>query len=122
MLSGMAEQSLTETAYLVLTALADEPQHGYAVIEEIKRISQGDVVLHTGTLYATLDRLRAAELIEVEREEVVQSRLRRYYRLSGAGRERLAVETQRLQRHAAAADARLNRLRGARPATGAGAA
>ena len=122
MLCRMAESSLTETAYLVLTALADEPQHGYAVIEEIRRISQGDVVLHTGTLYATLDRLRAAELIEVEREEVVQSRLRRYYRLSGAGRERLAVETRRLQRHAAAADARLSRLRGVRPATGTGAA
>jgi DNA-binding PadR family transcriptional regulator len=115
MLPHMAETALSETAYLVLTALAEQPQHGYAVIEEVRRISEGEVALHTGTLYAVLDRLRTAQLIEVEREEVVQSRLRRYYRLTGAGQQRLAAETARLQRHAAAADARLARLRAARP-------
>ncbi len=114
----MAEDSLGENAYLVLTALVEGAQHGYAVIEEVRRISHGDVSLHTGTLYALLDRLRSARLIEVDREEVVQSRLRRYYRITGAGRERLATETARLQRHAAAADARLRRARTTRPATG----
>jgi DNA-binding PadR family transcriptional regulator len=120
----MAGNPLSEPAFLVLTALADQPQHGYAVIEDVKRISQGEVALYTGTLYAVLDRLRAAGLLEVDREEVVQSRLRRYYRLTGSGQERLASETARLQRHAEAATTRLARLRsaGADPKLGLGAA
>ncbi|GAA1644876.1 PadR family transcriptional regulator [Saccharothrix algeriensis] len=96
-----------EPAFLILTALAAEPKHGYAVIEDVREISGGQVRLHTGTLYSVLDRLRESGLIEVEREEIVQSRLRRYYRLTGAGRERLAVETARLRRNADAAAARL---------------
>jgi DNA-binding PadR family transcriptional regulator len=39
----------------------------------------------TGTLYAVLDRLREAGLIVVDREEIVESRLRRYYALTDAG-------------------------------------
>lgn len=96
-----------EPAFLILTALAAEPKHGYAVIEDVREISGGQVRLHTGTLYSVLDRLRESGLIEVDREEIVQSRLRRYYRLTGAGRERLAVETARLRRNADAAAARL---------------
>jgi DNA-binding PadR family transcriptional regulator len=103
----MAEVFLGEPAFLILTALTREPQHGYAVIEDVLDISGGQVRLHTGTLYSVLDRLREGGLIEVDREEIVQSRLRRYYRLTGAGRERLAAETARLRRHADAAAARL---------------
>jgi DNA-binding PadR family transcriptional regulator len=109
----MTDSPLTEPAFLVLTALAAQPQHGYGVIEDVARISEGDVRLYTGTLYALLDRLRTAGLIEVDREEIVQSRLRRYYRISAAGAERLAAETSRLQRHAKAAGQRLSRLRAA---------
>lgn len=96
-----------EPAFLILTALAAEPRHGYAVIEDVREISGGQVRLHTGTLYSVLDRLRESGLIEVDREEIVQSRLRRYYRLTGAGQERLAAETARLRRNADAAAARL---------------
>lgn len=64
-----------------------------------------------GTLYTALDRLRADGLIEVEREEVVDSRLRRYYRLMPAGAERLAEEAARLQSNAHVAMSRLD-LRG----------
>jgi DNA-binding PadR family transcriptional regulator len=103
----MTETGLREHAFLVLTSLAAEPQHGYAVIEDVLHISGGRVRLHTGSLYAILDRLREAGLIEVDREEVVASRLRRYYRLTGAGAARLAAETEALRRHADAAAARL---------------
>lgn len=115
----MSEKSLRAPAVLVLTSLAGGPQHGYAVIEDVLRISDGKVRLHTGTLYALLDRLREAGLIEVEREEVVASRLRRYYRLTTAGAERLASETAQMQRTAEVAAARLRQLR---PASGGGAA
>ncbi|MBV9447402.1 MAG: helix-turn-helix transcriptional regulator [Streptosporangiaceae bacterium] len=102
---------MREPAFLVLTALAGGPLHGYSIVEDVLRISDGRVKLHTGTLYAVLDRLREAGLIEVEREEIVDSRLRRYYRLSTAGAERLAAEADRMQRNASAATLRLRRLR-----------
>jgi len=106
----MTDPALRETDFLVLTALTGESRHGYAVIAEVQRISDGQVRLRAGTLYTVLDRLRAAGWIEVEREEVVQSRLRRYYRLTGAGAERLAAETERLRRRANVAAARLRAL------------
>jgi DNA-binding PadR family transcriptional regulator len=107
----MSDRTLQVPAFLVLTSLAGQPQHGYAVIEDVLRISDGSVRLHTGTLYAVLDRLREAGLIEVDREEIVASRLRRYYRLTEAGAERLASETTQMQRNASAAAGRLRRLR-----------
>ncbi|GAA1862170.1 hypothetical protein GCM10009687_31820 [Asanoa iriomotensis] len=73
------------------------------------RISEGRVRLRAGTLYSVLDRLRADGFIAVDREEVVQSRLRRYYRLTGVGAERLAEETARLRHNANAAATRLRR-------------
>jgi DNA-binding PadR family transcriptional regulator len=111
----MNEMGLRAPAVLVLTSLAGGPQHGYAVIEDVLRISGGKVRLHTGTLYALLDRLREGDLIEVDREEVVASRLRRYYRLTNAGAERLTSEASQMQRTAEAATSRLRQLR---PASG----
>jgi DNA-binding PadR family transcriptional regulator len=51
--------------------------------------------------------MRADELIEVDREEIVDSRLRRYYRLTPAGGDLLAAETARLQANAHVAMSRL---------------
>jgi DNA-binding PadR family transcriptional regulator len=98
---------LREPTFLILTSLAAEPRHGYAVIEDVRQISAGRVVIGVGTLYTAIDRLNADGFIEVDREEIVDSRLRRYYRLTGAGARRLAAETERLTRHATAATARL---------------
>ncbi len=105
----MTSSPLTETAFLVLTALADQPLHGYAMIQDIDRTSGGAVKVHAGTLYTVLDRLTREGLVEVEREEIIQSRLRRYYRITGAGAQRLATESARLQRHAEAARLRLGK-------------
>jgi DNA-binding PadR family transcriptional regulator len=102
---------LQEPAFLVLTALAGGPMHGYGLVQDVTRISEGRVRLHTGTLYAVLDRLREAGLVAVDREEIVESRLRRYYALTDAGAERLAAEAERMQRNAIAAVSRLRVLR-----------
>jgi DNA-binding PadR family transcriptional regulator len=99
--------TVTESTFLILTALAGSPQHGYAVIEDVVRLTGGRVRLRAGTLYAALDRLRTDGLIEVDREEIVQSRLRRYYRLTGAGEQQLAEESGRLRQQATVADRRL---------------
>lgn len=99
--------TMTEPTFWVLTALAARPQHGYAILTEVKDLSDGRVGLHAGTLYAILDRLQNNGFIEVEREEVVQSRLRRYYRLTALGATSLAEETDRMQRSASVAARRL---------------
>ena len=98
---------MQEATFLILTALADGSQHGYGIITEVQEISGGRVRLRAGTLYTALDRLRADGLIGVDREEVVEGRLRRYYRLTPQGTRRLAAEAARLQANAAAALARL---------------
>jgi DNA-binding PadR family transcriptional regulator len=82
-------------SFFVLTALADRPRHGYGVIQEVERLSDGRTRLRAGTLYAAFDRLSSEGLIEVANEEVVDGRLRRYYRLTESGREVLSVESRR---------------------------
>jgi DNA-binding PadR family transcriptional regulator len=103
----MAKQPLREPTLLLLTALADAPRHGYALIQEVETISQGRVRLRAGTLYGALDRLLKEGLIRVEREEIVDSRMRRTYALTDAGSALLATEAERLR---ATADEAARRL------------
>lgn len=98
---------MQEPTFLILTALAAGMQHGYGIITDVARISGGRVRLRAGTLYAALDRLRSDELIEVDHEEIVDGRLRRYYRLSEQGGLQLAAEAARFQANATAAITRL---------------
>jgi DNA-binding PadR family transcriptional regulator len=105
---------MQEPTFLILTALASGPKHGYGVTQEVAELSEGTVTLRAGTLYGALDRLTEQELIVVDRQEVVDGRLRRYYRLTDAGASRLAERAERLRRHADAAESRLRgRLGGA---------
>jgi DNA-binding PadR family transcriptional regulator len=97
-----------EATFLILTALASSSQHGYGIISEVSDISGGRVQLRAGTLYTALDRLRTDGLIDMDREEIVDNRLRRYYRLTPLGGQRLAAEAARLQANARAAMTRLN--------------
>src|SRR5277367_6950661 len=99
----MTIRPMQEATFLILTALADGSQHGYGIISEVADISEGRVRLRAGTLYTALDRLRADGLIDVDREEVVDNRLRRYYRLTSPGGLRLAAEASRLEANARAA-------------------
>ena len=98
---------LQEPSFLILTALASGPQHGYAVIKDVDSISEGRVAMRVGTLYGALDRLAVSGLVEVDREEVVDSRLRRYYRLTDTGRGVLRAEAERTRDQARAALVRL---------------
>ncbi|HEU5109729.1 MAG TPA: PadR family transcriptional regulator [Micromonosporaceae bacterium] len=105
--------TLTEPAFFVLTALVDEPRHGYGIIGEVADLSGGRVRLRIGTLYGVLDRLVTEGLVEPDREEVWQGRLRRYHRLTDDGRHALAAEAER---HAANARLATDRLNAWRPA------
>ena len=98
-----------EPTVLILTALAERPMHGYGVIQEVLALSGGRVRLRASTLYGALDRLAEQELIAVDREEAIDGRLRRYYRLTEAGAQALTVEVERLRATAEAATQRLRR-------------
>ncbi|MFE9915510.1 PadR family transcriptional regulator [Micromonospora sp. NPDC005553] len=103
---------LREPTFLILTALAREPMHGYGITSDVAALSGGLLALRPGTLYGALDRLADEGLVERDREEVVEGRLRRYYRLTEVGRSVLTAETERLRRNVEAATQRLR----ARPA------
>lgn len=91
---------MREPTYYTLAALLDGPLHGYGIIQRAAEVSDGQVRITAGTLYAALDRLSDMGWVEGAGEEVVDGRLRRYYRISGAGRDALSAEAERL-RHAA---------------------
>jgi PadR family transcriptional regulator, regulatory protein PadR len=93
-LAGMAAKPMTGQAFFVLTALADGPRHGYGIVGEVAELSRGRVKLKIGSLYGVLERLAAEGLIEPDREEAHDGRLRRYYRLTRDGRGALAEEAE----------------------------
>jgi DNA-binding PadR family transcriptional regulator len=108
---------LQEPTFLILAALAAEPAHGYGITQAVATLSGGRVNLRPGTLYGALDRLAEQGLVVADREEIVDGRLRRYYRLSDDGATVLEAEAQRLTGNAKAAMAGLRR-RGRRAAPG----
>jgi len=98
---------LNEQRFLVLTALAGGPLHGYGLVEQIVELTDGRERPRPGSLYHGLDKMREQGLVAVEREEVVAGRLRRYYTLTSAGRETLASEAHARKRTAVHALRRL---------------
>lgn len=112
-------RTITEQAFFVLAALTDEPLHGYGIIGKVRDLSQERVLLKVGTLYGVLDRLVDEGLVELDREEVHQGRLRRYYRLTARGRGQLASEAEHQAANARLARERLRRAARTAPAGGA---
>jgi PadR family transcriptional regulator, regulatory protein PadR len=100
---------MTAQAFFVLTALADGPRHGYGIVGEVAELSQGRVKLKIGGLYGVLERLAAEGLIELDREEAYDGRLRRYYRLTSDGQGALGEEAELRAASAGVVRARLGR-------------
>ena len=91
---------LTSPMLHTLVALADGDKHGYAILKEIARRTEGSVRLSAGTLYALIKRATADGLI-VESDErpdlSLDDERRRYYRLTPLGRRVAAAEVLRLE-------------------------
>lgn len=99
----------------ILVALAGEDRHGYGIILEVKRHSEGRYQLGPGTLYDNLQKLIDHGLVEeVSRPKAEDDRRRRYYRLSASGRRVLSAEVSRLDQLIRETKALLEPLPGAR--------
>jgi DNA-binding PadR family transcriptional regulator len=90
---------LSPAVFHILLALSDGPKHGYGIMQEADRISQGKIKMGPGTLYGTIKRMLRDHLIEeVDEQPPSESgdERRRYYRLTQTGRKILSVEAERL--------------------------
>ena len=103
---------LTAVAFEILLALAAGDQHGYSVMQEVERRTDGRIVLHPGTLYRALGRLLDSGVIEELDERPAEGpddERRRYYRLTPLGHAVARAEAERLASQVNAARARLLR-------------
>lgn len=104
-----SESPLTESTYFILLSLSPKPKHGYAIMKEVRRLSENRVILSTGTLYGALKRLlNQGWIIRMEdTNSKGNSRDRKVYKLSEQGRRVLKEEIARLNKLLIAAGRRL---------------
>jgi DNA-binding PadR family transcriptional regulator len=111
---------LREPTLFILLALSNGRKHGYAILKDVERLSQGRVILSTGTLYGALARLLEQGVIQKSTPDEGQvgyssetgisglsspggkkasggTRARKYYQLTRFGRRVLDAEVQRLE-------------------------
>jgi len=89
---------LSEPVFYILLSLSPEPRHGYAIMKDVRALSNSRVILSTGTLYGALKRMLAAGWI-VSVPSVGQydgGRERKAYALTHLGRQILNTEINRL--------------------------
>ena len=98
---------LTETTFLILLSLSSGKKHGYWIMQDVERLSEGRISLGTGTLYGALGRLLDQGWIERVDEEQESGRPRKVYALSDLGRRILEAEAERLRSLLSAARLRL---------------
>lgn len=90
---------LTPAVFHILLALSDSEKHGYAIMKEVERITDGRMSMGPGTLYGAIKRLLTAGFIVETNERpdpALDNSLRRYYELTDFGRKILEAEAERL--------------------------
>src|SRR3981081_709169 len=88
---------LSPAALHILLALAGEDFHGYGIMQEVKRQSDGQYKLGPGTLYDNLQKLLDQKLVEEAARRENEDPRRRYYRLTTFGRKVVTAEIRRLE-------------------------
>lgn len=110
--NSTARSPLSSAALHILLSLAGDDLHGYAIMQEVARQSDGHYKLGPGTLYDNLQKLVRQGLVhELGHKAGDQDPRRRYYRLSAGGREVLATEVSRLENVIREARLRLRSLK-----------
>jgi DNA-binding PadR family transcriptional regulator len=91
---------LSPAVFHVLLALAAGEMHGYAIMQEVVILTNGQFHMGPGTLYGTIKRLLEARFIEESGDRPdphLDDERRRYYRLTQEGHRVLTAEAERLQ-------------------------
>ena len=104
MLSKEAEELKGHLDALILATLAARPNHGYAIIEQLKLRSHGHLQLPEGTVYPALHRLERDGLLASDWSKE-SGRRRRVYRLTDRGTRELGERRLRWRRFAATIEA-----------------
>lgn len=88
---------LSSATLYILLSLAAQELHGYGIMQEVARQSEGRYRLGPGTLYDNLQKLLRRGFVHEGRRPADDDPRRRYYRLTSFGREVLRAETERLE-------------------------
>jgi DNA-binding PadR family transcriptional regulator len=89
---------LQPTTFHILLSLTDEDRHGYAIILEVSRRTQGELKLSAGTLYRSIQRMVELGLItEIRTRPEFDDERRRYYRITSLGKAVAEAEAGRLR-------------------------
>lgn len=84
---------MTETGFYILLCLR-EPNHGYGIVQKVKELTDGEIVLAPGTMYGSLSKMEKDGIIRFVREE----EKRKLYEITDLGREVLELEFRRIDR------------------------
>jgi len=97
--------------YFILFVLVEAECHGYRMVQEIARLTDGRIRMEAGNLYRSIRRLSRQGLVdESDRRPApdADDERRRYYRITDLGRQVFAAETARMRAVVVSADARLS--------------
>ena len=84
---------MTETGFYILLCLRG-PNHGYGIVQRVKELTDGELVLSPGTMYGSLSKMEKDGLISFVREE----EKRKIYMITELGRSVLELERKRIAR------------------------
>jgi DNA-binding PadR family transcriptional regulator len=91
---------LTPAVFYILFSLADGEKHGYAIMQNVSKISAGQFRMGPATLYTTIQRLLDSQLIEETESrtrDFDDDSRRRYYKLTREGKAALVSEVSRME-------------------------
>lgn len=100
---------LTPAVLHIMLALVDGERHGYSIMQEVTKQTDGKMRMGPGTLYGSIKRMMADGLIEESGERpdpALDDERRRYYRLTGFGQRVIRAEIQRLEQIVQSAQAK----------------
>ena len=84
---------MTETGFYILFCLQEE-MHGYNIVQRVRELTGGEIVISAGTMYGSLSKMEEDGLIAFMREEGK----RRLFIITDLGREILSIELKRIER------------------------
>lgn len=83
---------MTETAFYILLSL-HEPKHGYGIIKSVEQMTNGRIILGSGTVYGTLTKMVKSEIITMYADE----ERKKIYEITSLGKELMRIEMNRLK-------------------------